>query len=139
MKVLVLALAVFSLPVAAADPAAKAPAKRTQKAAPKLEIPAGAVETRPGTFAYTDPRGKKWLYHKTPFGVTRVEDKGEPSSASEAGRVKAYESGDSVHFERTGLFGVSRWERKKTELTDEERGWLEQSRREPAAKSKRPE
>jgi hypothetical protein len=84
MRTVFLLLAVM-MPLAAVDkPAAQKPATPAAKAAPKaVEIPAGAVETDPGTFTYTDPQGKKWIYRKTPFGVVRMEDKGD-AAASEA-------------------------------------------------------
>lgn len=113
---------------AASAPANVAPAKR-------MEIPAGAVE-RDGRFYYTDPQGKKWIYVRTPFGASRMEDKPEayraPVKAEDPfANVKITESGDTVTFERPGAFGVSKWQRKKSELTDEEKAALARSH-EPA-------
>jgi hypothetical protein len=129
----------------AAKPAARSQAAASAKAAPKTqEIPVGAVKAAEGTWRYTDPAGKKWAYKKTPWGVVRMEDDGQAAAAAAAvsaepgpaassadrsdAKVKAIEQGDTVRFERPGPFGVYRWERKKTELSQAERGWLEASR-----------
>ena len=62
----------------AKEPATKAAPKAAAKPAPKvikpLPIPAKAVLGADGDYHYTDPQGKKWVYRKTPFGVTRLED-----------------------------------------------------------------
>jgi len=134
-----LVLLVTLLPLGAADPpAAKAaPAKEAapaKAAAPAaVTIPAGAVETEPGTFRFTDAQGKKWVYRKTPFGVARFEDKDDAAAAAPAPKevkpeqkVLAVERGDMVHFERPGPFGIYKWDRKKSELSDMERKWLEE-------------
>jgi hypothetical protein len=148
MKVVVIVLATAAwLPLAAADrPEPKSQPKRAESVAKPLEIPAGAVETEAGTFRHTDPQGKKWVYRKTPFGVVRLEDRGAAAPAvSDSGaaarqvRVKATELGESVHFERPGPFGVYKWDRKKSELSDDERGWLEKSRQDSGAKDSRQE
>ena len=138
MRTVFMLLAVM-MPLAAVDkPAAQKPAAPAAKAAPKaVEIPAGAVETEVGTFSFTDPQGKKWIYRKTPFGVVRTDDnKGDaaapeaktPAAAPDNVKVSVVDKGDTVHFERPGPFGLFKWDRKKSELTDEERGWLERSR-----------
>jgi hypothetical protein len=145
----VLILLVAFIPLVAADkPAAskqeadKPAASATAKSAPKpVQIPAGAVETQPGTFNYTDPEGKKWIFRKTPFGVARMEDKSDKAPAAKipappADNVKAVENGDSVHFERPGPFGMYKWDRKKSELSEAERGWLERSRTAATANNK---
>jgi hypothetical protein len=107
-----------------------APPAKTVPAPPPLTIPEGAVETAPYTYSFTDPSGKKWIYKKTPFGVSRVEDK--PVSAEAAKKAEdekrrmieattAVEDGDSIRFERPTPFGTQRWVRKKTELDAIER------------------
>jgi hypothetical protein len=120
--------------ICAAGPAAQQPAGKTApKAAPAppagagalkpLEIPAGAVETQPGFYSYTDPAGKKWIYRGTPFGMTRWEDK--PADAAKStpfeDSTKSFEQGDAVRFERATPFGVAKWVKKKSDLDDEER------------------
>src|SRR4051812_42658113 len=53
----------------------KQPAQPPAKLIKPLTVPPGAVEHETGRFYYTDPQGKKWIYTKTPFGVSRMEDK----------------------------------------------------------------
>jgi hypothetical protein len=128
-------LIVFSLTawaLAAADgPAKKVSPPETAPAslagpAPNLQIPAGAVKTDDGSYRYTDPQGKKWIYRKTPFGIARLEDKPADAVARTAEsrkrfeEVKATEDGDTIRFERPGPFGIYRWQRKKTELDEME-------------------
>ena len=90
-----------------------------------LAVPKRAVRTAPGTFRYTDARGKKWIYRQTPFGVARFEDK--PQSARPAAaltgydEVRAFDAGDSVRFTRPGPFGTYQWQSRKAELTEMER------------------
>ncbi len=93
-----------------------------------VTIPKDAVEVDPNTYRYTDPAGKKWIYSKTPFGISRLEDKGvedpkkvKEEMAQQIESTKAVEDGDSVRFERTSPFGVTRWQRKKGELNEMER------------------
>jgi hypothetical protein len=140
---LILAIFASTLVFAASDPQ---PAKKNTAPAPPvakpikpLEIPKGAVETDPGTFRYTDSDGKKWIYRKTPFGVSRLEDKPTDDAAAvkqadATEGIKAVEDGDSVRFERPGPFGAYKWTKKKSELDESERAALERSR--TAAKAK---
>ena len=104
----------------AAAPAPAAPVKR-------LEVPAGAVE-RDGRYYYTDADGKKWIYVRTPFGASRMEDKPDAAPATKPAEpfanVKITESGDTVTFERPSPFGTAKWQKKKSELTDEEKAAL---------------
>ncbi len=113
--------------VAADKPAAKK-AKPAPAKAQEVTIPAGAVEVEPYTYRYTDPQGKKWIYRKTPFGVSRAEDK--PASAEDPKKdenarlidaTTAVEEGDAIRFERPGPFGLTKWQRKKAELNEVER------------------
>ena len=127
-------LAVFlfsAMLLAATDGPAKKP---KEPAAPqKLEIPKGAVQDKEGSYHYTDKRGTKWIYRKTPFGVARYEDK--PAAAAQSANtpdpyaeVKAIEAGDTVRFERVGPFGTYKWERKKSELNDMEKAVWDRER-----------
>jgi hypothetical protein len=140
MKLVFAAIIAVMVPLAAADKAAQ-PAPRPEAATARIqEIPAGAVKAEDGWVRYTDNTGKKWLYRKTPFGVVRRPDDGkdlrpDTAAASKAGTadrstvtVKATEEGDTVHFEKPGPFGMYRWDRKKSELSPDERGWLESAR-----------
>jgi hypothetical protein len=117
------------------SPAAAARAKKEQPAL--LVLPAGAVAVAPGTYRYTDPQGKKWLYRETPFGLARLEDKPEGKDAEAAARkqeeavrdaTSAVEEGDYVHFTRPGPFGTYSWRRKKSELDETEKAVWERER-----------
>ena len=113
----------------------KTASKATPKAAPaapvKVTIPADAVLGDDGVYHYTDPQGKKWIYAKTPFGISHAEDTGDraagKSAASRAAGIQATEDGDTVRFERPGPFGVYKWEKKKSELDEVEKAALENS------------
>jgi len=129
-------------------------------------IPKDAVPNGDGSFTWTDKNGAKWLYKKTPFGVSKTEavkhesqyagqpqpttrevetDKGvelqrdTPFGTAKSGTdaknsppVKATEAGDVVRFERKTPFGTAKWEKKKSELTDDERRILAQQNAKPA-------
>ena len=137
MRVLILMMASAALlsaggpqtPARSKPKAAAAPAKAKTNVSAPPEIPAAAVETETGTYKYTDPQGRKWIYRKTPFGISRLEDK-PPSEAGGAGPVdrlanaKAIEDGDSVRFEVPTPFGVHKWQKKKSELDEmEQAAW----------------
>ena len=115
----------------AADPQAKKPAAATPIPPRRAEVPAGAVEREPGRFFYTDKEGKKWIFVRTPFGYSRLEDKPGASSPAEPtvplANVKVTESGDTVSFERPSSFGVTKWQKKKADLTDDEKAALRRS------------
>jgi hypothetical protein len=106
-------LIVFSISgvlLAAADQAPKA-----------LAVPQGAVATSPSTFRYTDAEGRKWIYHASPFGVTREPEGAPERFIRDFANVKATEQGDSIRFERPTPFGPFRWQTKKSELNEMER------------------
>ena len=118
----------------AAKAARKAPAPPKVKNASKPQpIPAEAVLGADGDYHYTDPQGKKWIYRKTPFGVSRMEDTPQLASTKTAAAVaaaayiKATEDGDIVRFERQGPFGLWKWEKKKSELDEGEKAALANS------------
>jgi hypothetical protein len=132
---ILVALSVMTLSAEDKQPAKKGSAKRTAAApAAELTLPAGAVQVDPGTYTYTDPKGKKWIYRQTPFGLSRAEadTSGAAASASSAPAAVSYltatEDGDKVRFERPGPFGVYRWEKNKSELDDDERAALARSK-----------
>jgi hypothetical protein len=151
MKLFIAAFAVVTLLPAADPQPVKAPA--APKVIQPLQIPAGALESEPGTFRYTDARGKKWIYRKTPFGIARLED--VPSgkalaSDKAAGKslravevdgvdvkgadVQATEDGDTIRFERPGPFGVYKWQKNKSELDEMEQAVWNRQRSGMAAK-----
>ena len=95
MKLLI-AFSLSAFLLAAAEGQSKpSPAARIVK---PIEIPKNAVESEPGTYRHTDAAGKKWIYRKTPFGVSRMEDR--PAAvetvrlADPLADVKAVEDGD---------------------------------------------
>ena len=84
-------------------------------------IPTAALPFESNVYRYTDPTGKAWLYVRTPFGVSRYEDKPAPRVITAAlPSVTVTELGDDVRFEFQTPFGISRWVSKKAELTDGE-------------------
>jgi hypothetical protein len=115
-------------------PASKAPAKTAAKAAPAakpvppvvhpLVIPKEAVKQPDGSYKYTDKDGKRWIYNNMFAGVSRMEDMSDPNAVPVKQAPpfdKFTEDGDTIRFERAGPFGPMKWERKKSELTEEER------------------
>ncbi len=97
------------------------------KALPK-GVPAGAKPNSNGTYSYTDKAGAKWTYTITPFGPSKMpaaDSEIQPQQQELIGLVKVIDKGDTVRFERTTPFGQSVYEKKKTELTDDERRLLE--------------
>ena len=107
---------------------AKAADPKVGDASKPTAIPSDAVLGEDSDYHYTDPQGKKWIYRKTPFGVTRIEDSPERAAAKAAAAngagIKATEDGDIVRFERLGPFGVWKWEKKKSDLDDTEKAAL---------------
>ena len=51
--------------------------------------------------------------------------------AADAGNTKAIDKGDTVRFERPGPFGTMAYEKKKAELTDDEKHILETQNAKP--------
>lgn len=112
---------------------AKAPAKAEAPEKPLTEIPASAVEFEPGSYHYTDAKGKKWILRPTPFGIAKIEDTGVPlrkkgEQDHSMDNVKIIEDGDSVKFERPGPFGIYKWEKKKTDLDPGEKAAWEREK-----------
>jgi hypothetical protein len=136
----VLAVLMTTALLHATDPQAKKPSAAVRVPPRRTEIPAGAVERDPGRFFYTDKDGKKWIYVRTPFGISRLEDKPAVSAPPQASQpldnVKVTESGDTVTFERATSFGVSQWQKKKADLTDEEKAALRRSQEDSAKPAK---
>src|SRR5580658_7114185 len=103
-----------------AENQANNPAKAEASEKPLTEIPASAVEFEPGSYHYTDAKGKKWILRPTPFGIAKIEDTGVPLRQKNQDQgmqnVKITEDGDSLKFERPGPFGVYKWEKKKADL-----------------------
>jgi hypothetical protein len=101
--------------------------KKKAAAAPQaLTIPKDAVPNPDGlSYLWTDKQGKRWVYAKTPFGVTRFPASDAAASAPDLSMTKAIDKGDTVRFERPTPFGPMSWEKKKSDLTDDERHLLD--------------
>lgn len=99
-----------------------------------VTIPADATANADGTFSWTDKQGKKWTFVKTPFGVIRSEAMPAPAASASLVGVKAFDEGDKVRFEQPSPFGVIKWEKKRTEMTDEERDLVTRQAAEQNAK-----
>ncbi len=104
---------------------------------PKSDPPAGAVKVDDNFYRFTDAKGKKWVYRKTPFGWAKIEETAEtappPPRPAEA-EIRVLSDGDVVKFEKASPFGTSRWERKADELTADEKTALARFREQRAAR-----
>jgi hypothetical protein len=134
-----IALGVF-IALAEDQPAPKKESTKKSTAPPaELTLPAGAKQVEIGTYTFTDAQGKKWIYRKTPFGLARIEDKPVVASAAPTASgdgIVAKEDGDTIRFERPGPFGTYRWQKKKSELADDEKAAWERSKEKDAAAAK---
>ncbi|MCS6952898.1 MAG: hypothetical protein NZM33_08565 [Bryobacteraceae bacterium] len=110
-----------------------------EKGTVEKTLPAGAEETSPGIWRYTDAAGKTWIYRRTPFGLVKTSEResGALDRAEPPAEMRAFEDGDRIRFERVTPFGVVRWDRNKSELDDLERAvWeREQKRRNASPKA----
>src|SRR5215471_9927478 len=115
MKLALFTVLISACTFAATDPQTKQAAQPPAKLIKPLTIPPGAVEHESGRFYYTDPQGKKWIYTKTPWGVSRMEDKpidpDAPKPIDDFANVKITQDGDVVKFERPGPFGIYKWQK----------------------------
>jgi hypothetical protein len=111
-----------------------------QSAAALPTVPPGAQEVGSNLYRFTDPQGKVWMYRKTPFGVSKWEEKpgeqnpqaespaspgattgGTATSGATSSGTTMTDLGDSVQFQRATPFGLQKWTRKKSEMTDDEK------------------
>jgi hypothetical protein len=125
-------IALFAMVVSAPAADKKKTAAAAKPATPVVQplvIPKDASPNSDGTYSYTDKAGKKWIFSKTPFGISKIQDMSGAApviAAAPAGQyMKAVDNGETVKFERQSPFGTTKWEKKKSELTDEERGVVE--------------
>jgi hypothetical protein len=126
--------------LSASEPQAKksSPSAPASAAPQRITIPEGSVRQPDGRYRFTDTQGRNWVYVRTPMGVSRFEDKpgasgstadsSSPKPAEPFANVKVTESGDTVTFERPSPFGVSKWTKKKSELTEQENGAMLRAR-----------
>jgi hypothetical protein len=124
-----LAVMIVAVSVACAPAATqKKTAKKATPATQAVTIPKDAVPNSDGiSYAWTDKQGKRWTFTKTPFGILKapVTEAAAAAPPADMSGTKAIDKGDTVRFERPGPFGVASWEKKKTDLTDDERRLLE--------------
>src|SRR6185369_2732870 len=112
---LLIVFAVTALLLAGAEAKTKKVAPRkTTAAAPRaiLVLPDRAVKNEDGSYRFTDAQGKKWTYWRTPFGVSRKEDRPADIAARaedmarRSADMRATDAGDTIRFERPGPFGT---------------------------------
>ena len=129
MKSLIAAVILFAAAIGAQaydDTKDKSDKKKADSAPQALTIPKDAVPNPDGlSYLWTDKQGKRWVYAKTPFGITRFPASDAAASAPDLSMTKAIDKGDSVRFERPTPFGPMSWEKKKSDLTDDERHLLD--------------
>lgn len=147
MRVLLICLLAFSALFAADTPVNKkpSPAKKTTEKAkstapkastktakaktakkvPEQKIPNGAEKLSDTEWRYVDADNKAWIYRRTPFGIAKISEE-KALEMSDAPRhaagapLQIRDLGESVEFSRKTPFGLSKWEKKKTELTEQE-------------------
>jgi hypothetical protein len=120
----------FTMSAWSAEPQSKA---KPRPAPPPLTLPAKAVQQDANTYTYTDGQGKKWVYRRTPFGLSRFEDRETTAADKEnlkkdSALIQAFDDGEFVRFERPSPFGVYRWKQKKTELSQVEQAAWDRAR-----------
>ncbi len=112
---------------------ARAADKKTAAAATAITIPKDAVANPDGTsYTWTDKDGKKWIFAKTPFGIMKTAATEHSADKVVSAGMKVTDNGDTVRFERPSPFGTVKWEKKKSDLTDEERRMLDAQSAKPA-------
>ncbi len=87
-----------------------------------LTVPPEAVPIGPGAWRYVDKNGKAWIYKATLMAIVRMP---ESDSDSKYPGLKVTEKGDTIRFERPAQTGTVVWERKRSELNEEEKAMLE--------------
>jgi hypothetical protein len=104
-------------------------------------LPPGATRVGPNAYIIVDKDGKKKRVEKTPFGVAVTEVPPEnaeapapPKPRTLAGdpMLRVEEKGDVVTFRRKTPFGEQVWQKKRAELTPDEKE-LVASRKQPPA------
>jgi hypothetical protein len=104
-------------------------------------VPKDAVKNADGTWNYTDKQGRKWVYVNTPFGImkTDVTDAETRPASAPSTATKVIDKGDSVRFEQPGPFGPIAWEKKKSDLTDQERQMVDAQQNQSQPQTAKPE
>ncbi len=135
MKTLVTLVLMAALPVLAQTTKKAAPrtsAKPAPRVAQPLVLPKDATPNPDGSYSWTDKAGKKWLFSKTPFGLSRIEDTGASPASAASSSLKVTDLGEKIRFERPSPFGTNRYEKNKADLTDEERAIVAAQQQAPA-------
>ncbi len=106
-------------------------------------IPADAIKIDEQTYKAKDKDGKTWVYRKTPFGISRLpeeqfqkQNEAALIKPSREANVKVTDLGTEYKFERAHPFGVQAWKKKKSELTDDEKRYIESSKVEAVQQTK---
>ena len=109
-------------------------------------IPADAVKIDGQTYKVKEKDGKTWVYRKTPFGVSRIEEEqfnkqneAVPLKPAKEASVRVSDLGAEYRFERASAFGTQAWKKKKTDLTEDEKSYVEKSKVDAAAQGSTPE
>jgi len=144
LRIAFLLIFCVSLPSHADDADERKPAPKATVRKAETEVPAGAKQIGPNRYRFVDPKGIAWIYVRTPFGLSKheetPEEKAEPAPEAPDPRLTIEEDGDKLHFRRKTVFGESKWTKKKSELTDDEKSaWdllQKQKAAEPASKEK---
>lgn len=117
-------------------PAARRASKPVKSAAavPAVEVPKDATQVDASNWHAVDAQGKAWIYHKTPFGVSKYAEGDVPKPVvATKNPVRATDLGDHYHFEQSMPFGKREWDRKKDALTDSDREILKAQEQSGAA------
>jgi hypothetical protein len=142
MTRLITIAALFAAAVCAQATQKKSDKTATTAAPPSVtSVPKDAVKNADGTWNYTDKQGRKWLYVNTPFGImkTDVTDAENQSAPPPNPATKVIDKGDTVRFEQPGPFGPIAWEKKKSELTDQERQMVDAQQNQSQPQAAKPE
>jgi hypothetical protein len=127
MKTAITAVILFAAAIGAHASDDKDKKKAAAPTPQAMTIPRDAVPNSDRTsYAWTDQQGKKWNYVNTPFGVTRFPASDAPAGALDFSTWKSIDKGDTVRFERPTPFGPFIREKKKSDLTDDERRFLDE-------------
>ena len=89
-----------------------------------IGIPKGAAQVGPNLYRDTDAQGKTWFYRRSPFGISKWEDKPEVPRVVAEPLTTTHDLGDKVEFQRQTPFGISKWVTQKKDLTTEEKALL---------------
>jgi len=136
MKIVIFLLALV-LPLAAqtaATPRAKRVTKpvKTATKAKKAEpaqpsgLPKDAKKLSEMEWRWVDPKGAAWIYRRTPVGYAKIPEAEtiKPAAPVSVNLFQAADKGDSVEFTTRTPVGISRWTKKKTDLSpDEKASW----------------